>query len=69
VDLETKRLDRFHVKEHIQEAAHDIAAGNILRSMQVRGAARRLARGLCGGRGRQPVLARPKAGSSIACYL
>jgi hypothetical protein len=36
VDVENKKLDRFHIKDHIQEAAHDIAAGNILRSMQVR---------------------------------
>lgn len=35
VDVENKKLDRFHIKEHIQEAAHDIAAGNIIRSMQV----------------------------------
>ncbi len=33
--MENKKLDRFHIKEHIQEAAHDIAAGNIIRSMQV----------------------------------
>ncbi len=47
--MENKKLDKFHIKEHIREAAHDIAAGNILRSMQVGGRRRAATAGAWAG--------------------
>lgn len=35
VSVQNTQLDRFHVKEHMQQAAHDIEAGHIIRSMQI----------------------------------
>jgi chloride channel 7 len=35
VEVQNNKLDRFHVKEHLQQAASDIRDGRILQSMMI----------------------------------
>jgi hypothetical protein len=35
VEVQNHKLDRFHVKEHLQQSARDIRDGRILQSMMI----------------------------------